>query len=203
MTFGAVKRLDPGRPGAQSGPAIHHAPEVTMPLYEINGRTPTIGEGTWIAPSAEIIGDVRIGSRCYVGFGAIIRGDYGTVTIGDETAVEEGVTIHARPDEKTEIGTRVTLGHMAMVHNCTISDFAVIGMKATVSDYAVVGRWAFVGEHALVVNRKTVPDGKIYAGVPAKEIGDVQEQHREAWSFFKQKYVDLTELYRTSFRRID
>ncbi len=68
-----------------------------MPLYEINNRRPEIGEGTWIAPSAELIGDVRVGKNCYIGFGAILRGDYGTIFIGDESAIEEGVTIHARP----------------------------------------------------------------------------------------------------------
>lgn len=68
-----------------------------MPLYEINDRKPVIGEGTWIAPSAQIIGDTRIGSRCYIGFGAIIQGDYGTIIIGDESAIEELCMIHARP----------------------------------------------------------------------------------------------------------
>lgn len=74
-----------------------------MPLYEINNRRPQVGEGSWIAPSAEVIGDVRIGKNCYIGFGAIIRGDYGTIFIGDESAIEEGVTIHARPMDKVEV----------------------------------------------------------------------------------------------------
>lgn len=177
--------------------------EKGMPLYEVNQRKPVIGEGTWIAPSAEIIGDVRIGSNCYIGFGAILRGDYGTIIIGDETAVEEGVTIHARPMQKAEIGRRVTIGHNAMLHNCMIHDLAVIGMSSTVSDNSVVGEWAIVGEHALVPNRMEVPPGKIYAGVPASEIGDVKERHREMWSLGKQVYVDLTTQYRETFRRID
>ena len=174
-----------------------------MPLYEINGRKPSVGEGTWIAPSAEIIGDVRIGKDCYIGFGAILRGDYGTIIIGDETAVEEGVTIHARPGQSAEIGRRVTVGHNAMIHNCTVDDFAVIGMSATVSDNAVVGEWAIVGEHALIPNRMEVPAGKIYGGVPAAEIGDVKERHREMWTQGKQIYVDLTSQYRDTFRRVD
>ncbi|TAL31029.1 MAG: gamma carbonic anhydrase family protein [Spirochaetes bacterium] len=174
-----------------------------MPIYEVNNRRPRIGEGTWIAPSAEIIGDVTIGKNCYVGFGAIIRGDYGTITIGDETAVEEGVTIHARPFDKTDIGTRVTIGHMAMIHNCTIHDFAVIGMLSVISDYSTVGEWAIIGEHSLVVNRQVVPGAKVYAGAPAKEKGDVQQKHRDVWNLGKQIYVDLTSQYRESFRRID
>lgn len=174
-----------------------------MPLYEINNRRPQVGEGSWIAPSAEVIGDVRIGKNCYIGFGAIIRGDYGTIFIGDESAIEEGVTIHARPMDKAEIGKRVTVGHNAMLHTCTLKDSCVIGMMATITDYSVVGEWAIIGEHALVVNRMNVPDNKIYAGVPAKEIGDVQDKHRQTWELGKQVYVDLTAQYRSSFRRID
>lgn len=177
--------------------------EEHMPLYEINKRRPRVGEGTWIAPTAQVIGDVRIGRNCYIGFGAIIRGDYGTITIGDETAVEEAVTIHARPFDKADIGRRVTIGHMAMIHNCTIKDLAVIGMGSTISDYSTVGEWAIIGEHALVVNKMNVPDYKIYAGVPAKEIGEVQEKHMQTWEFGKQIYVDLTEQYRHTLRRID
>lgn len=174
-----------------------------MPLYEINDRKPVIGEGTWIAPSAQIIGDVRIGSRCYIGFGAIIRGDYGTIIIGDESAIEELCMIHARPMQLVTIGRRVTVGHMVMIHGATIMDNAVIGMHATVSDNAEVGEWAIVAEHALVVNKQRIPAYKIYGGVPAKEIGDVQQKHKDIWDAGKQVYVDLTYQYQQSFRKID
>ena len=83
-----------------------------MPLYEFNGKKPSVGEGTWIAPSAEIIGDVTIGKNCYIGFGAIIRGDFGPIEIGNESAIEESVNIHTA--ERVKIGNRVIVGHMAM-----------------------------------------------------------------------------------------
>ncbi len=174
-----------------------------MPLYEINDRKPVIGEGTWIAPSAQIIGDVRIGSRCYIGFGAIIRGDYGTIIIGDESAIEELCMIHARPMQLVTIGRRVTVGHMVMIHGATIMDNAVIGMHATVSDNAEVGEWAIVAEHALVVNKQRIPAYKIYGGVTDKEIGDVQQKHKDIWDAGKQVYVDLTYQYPQSFHKID
>ncbi len=174
-----------------------------MPLYEINGRKPVVGEGTWIAPSAEIIGDVRIGKRCYIGFGAIIRGDYGTIIIGDQTAIEETCMIHARPMQVVQIGNRVTVGHMVMIHGSTIMDNAVIGMHATLSDNAEIGEWAIVAEHALVVNKQKIPGYKVYGGVPAKEIGDVTQKHMDIWNAGKQVYVDLTYQYPQSFKRID
>ena len=99
-----------------------------MPIYEIDGKRPQVGIGTWVAPNAEIIGDVEIGENYYIGFGAIIRGDFGKIRIGNESLVEECVVIHTT--ELTEIGNKVIIGHMAMIHDATIHDGAVIGMKA-------------------------------------------------------------------------
>lgn len=174
-----------------------------MPLYEINARRPQIGEGTWIAPSAEIIGDVRIGKNCYIGFGAIIRGDYGTITIGDESAIEEAAVIHARPMQRADIGYRVTVGHMALIHNATVKDWAVIGMHAVVTDYSEVGEWAIIAEHSLVKRKQVIPAGQIYGGSPAALIGPVEERHRQEWTLGKQVYVDLTSQYRSWFIRLD
>lgn len=168
-----------------------------MPIYRIKDRTPIIAEGAWVAPSAEIIGDVHIGKNCYIGWGAILRGDYGTIIIGDETAIEEGVIVHARPLNKTEFGTRVTVGHGAMIHNAVIRDFATIGMRATISDFSEVGEWALVAEQALVTRKQIIPPGKVYAGVPARELGDMKEQTRTEWTWAKQLYVDLAKQYRT------
>lgn len=173
-----------------------------MTWYAINDRVPSIGQGSWIAPSADIIGDVRIGNNCYIGWGAVLRGDYGTIIIGDETAVEEGVIIHARPFDTTLIGKRVTLGHVAMIHNATIHDFAIIGMKAMVSDFAEVGEWALVAEQALVTRRQIIPPNKIYAGVPSREIGELQDKHRTEWGLAKQLYVDLAGRYSQECRII-
>ncbi len=184
-----------------------------MPVYEINGRRPIIGENTWIAPTAELIGDVRIGDNCYIGFGAILRGDYGTIIVGNETAIEEGVMIHARPAGETVLGKCVTVGHMAMLHNTTIQDYAVIGMHSTISDFSEIGQWAIIGEHSLVKRHQIVPEEKIYAGVPSEEKGDVMEKNKEEWTLGKKVYfnmvqqyrdglVDLTELYYVKMGRL-
>jgi len=173
-----------------------------MPIFEVNNRRPVIDDSAWIAPTAEIIGDVRIGKNCYIGFGAILRGDYGTIIIGDESAVEEGVMIHARPLGTAEIGRRVTIGHMALIHNAKVNDFAVLGMKSTISDFSEIGEWAIVAEHSLIKRKQVVPDYKIYAGVPAVEKGDIEERHKTEWELGKQVYVDLTKQYRNTLKRI-
>ena len=117
-----------------------------MAIYQLEDRIPKIGENNFIADSAEIIGDVVIGNNCYIGHGARIRGDYGSIEIGDYSIVEDNCVIHARPEDKCAIGKHVTIGHGVVIHNATILDWAMIGMGAIVSDYAKVGEWGVVGE---------------------------------------------------------
>jgi phenylacetic acid degradation protein len=175
-----------------------------MALFAYRGVRPVIGSDCYIADSAEVIGNVVIGSGVYVGPGAKIRGDYGTIRIGDGTAVEENCVVHARPGEVCTIGCRVTLGHMCIIHNAAlIDDDAVIGMGSIVSDWARVGAWAVIAEGGLVKNRQEIPGGTIAAGVPVRVIGDVSPEYKKAWTGFKQVYVDLARTYRADIKRID
>src|SRR4030042_6453190 len=119
-----------------------------MAVYEFENRSPSMGSGTFVHPSADIIGAVTIGRDCWIGPGARLRGDYGEIVIGDGTAVEDNSIIHARPGERTAIGARVTLGHGCIIHTATVGNYAVVGMGAVVSDWAVLGEWAVVGEGA-------------------------------------------------------
>ena len=162
-----------------------------MTVYEFEGKIPKIGTGSYIYDEATVIGDVTIGDNVYVGAGAVIRGDYGTIVIGDGTAVEENCVLHARPGEILTIGKNVTIGHGAILHNCTIDDLAVIGMGAIVSDYAHVGEWAVVGEGAVVKNKSEIPASMIAVGIPAKIIAEVNEEYKEQWLKFKKIYWEL------------
>jgi carbonic anhydrase/acetyltransferase-like protein (isoleucine patch superfamily) len=171
-----------------------------MAIFEFNGRVPQVGEGTWISPSAEIIGDVRIGKNCWIGPCAVIRGDFGTIIIGDETAVEDGVVIHT-PSIIT-IGQQVTIGHLATVHGSIIKDYAVIGMNATLADNAQVGCWSIVAEHSLVKKNQVVPDYKLYAGSPAVEKGDINQTYKDVMQAGKQMYVELVKQYQNTLKKI-
>ena len=166
-----------------------------MGIYAFEDRHPHIAPTAYVSPTAQIIGDVAIGERCYIGHGAILRGDYGSIQIGDETAIEEGVIIHARPDDWTRIGKRVTVGHGAMVHNATIRDEAVIGMRAVISDFSDVGIGAIIGEMGLVRNGQTIPPHKVAVGVPVKVVGDVEERHSDMTRWAKELYVALAAKY--------
>jgi carbonic anhydrase/acetyltransferase-like protein (isoleucine patch superfamily) len=170
-------------------------------LYEFDGRTPVISSEAYVSDLATVIGDVVIAENCYIGHGAILRGDYGRIEIGPGTAVEEGVIIHAPPEHVSHIGRKVTLGHGAVIHGNRIEDFAVIGMGAILSIWSEVGEWAIVAEGAVVKLRQIIPDRVVAAGNPASIIRDVSNQDQELWNYGKQLYIDLAAKYlRTGLR---
>lgn len=174
-----------------------------MGIYSFEGRTPSIGRGSFVFETATVVGDVILGEDVYVGPGAVVRGDYGKIIVGDRTSIEENVVIHARPGDITTIGKDVTLGHGCIIHNCTIEDLAVIGMGAVVSDFSRVGRWAFVAEGSVVKTRSEVEPEMIVAGIPAvpkKKIGDGL---KEMWTGFKAIYPDLARRYPEGLKRLD
>jgi carbonic anhydrase/acetyltransferase-like protein (isoleucine patch superfamily) len=166
-----------------------------MAIYAFEDRRPDIAATAYVSPTAQVIGEVTIGERCYIGHGAILRGDYGSIEIGDETAIEEGVIIHARPDDWTRIGRRVTVGHGAMVHNATIRDEAVIGMRAVISDFSEVGTGAIIGEMGLVRNGQRIPARKVALGIPVNVVGDVEDRHGDMTHWAKDLYVALSAKY--------
>lgn len=173
-----------------------------MPIYAFEQRRPAISETAYIAPTAVIVGDVTIGESCYVGHGAILRGDYGRIVIGNASAIEEGAIVHARPGDETVIGDRVTVGHGAMIHNARIGDGATIGMRAVVSDFSVVGEGALIGEQALVRRGQEVPPQAIAVGIPARVIGEVGPDQADMMVWAKEVYVDLARRYPLALKEI-
>ncbi|MBC2716346.1 MAG: gamma carbonic anhydrase family protein [Desulfobacteraceae bacterium] len=171
-----------------------------MPLYEFNNLKPTVGAGTWIAPSAEIIGNVTIGKNCYIGFGAVIRGDFGPIIIGNESLIEENVVIHTATC--TEIGNRVIVGHMAMIHDAIIKDGSLVGMKAMICEGVVIGEGSIIAEQTLVIKNQQIPPGKIYAGSPAELKKEVSEHHREMLHLGVQAYIELIQLYHQTLKPV-
>jgi len=164
-------------------------------LYKFEGRQPTIGKDTYISELAQVIGDVVIGDNCYIGHSAILRGDYGHIVIGDGTAVEEGVIIHAPPDHHNRIGKWVTLGHGAIVHGNFIGDEAVIGMGAVLSIFSEIGDGSIIAEGSQVKWNQVIPPHVVAAGNPATVKREVNASDREIWNYGKQLYVDLAKRY--------
>ena len=173
-------------------------------LYSFRNRKPRIGKETYISEHALVIGDVRIGDNCYIGHGAILRGDYGSIEIGSGTAVEEGVLMHAPPDDTCRVGEKVTIGHGAIVHARSVGDFAAIGMGAVVSVYAEVGGETIIAEGSIVKMRQRIPPGVVAGGNPAKVLRKMTDEEKRGWEDVKRLYIDLAKEYlQNGMQRID
>ena len=174
-----------------------------MAIYEFEGRRPRLGLGAYVHPSADVIGDVSVGDGCWIGPGARLRGDYGSIRIGNGTSIEDNCVVHARPGESTSIGQHVTIGHSAIIHNATVHDHAVIGMGSVVSDWAVIGEWSVVAEGAVVKQGQQVPPACIAVGIPAKLLEkQVGEEYKAEWSRFKAIYTDLARRYPDGLKEV-
>jgi carbonic anhydrase/acetyltransferase-like protein (isoleucine patch superfamily) len=173
-------------------------------FYSFRNREPRIGRETYVSEHAFLIGDVKIGDNCYIGHGAILRGDYGSIEIGSGTAVEEGVVIHAPPNDTCRIGKKVTIGHGAIVHSSSIGNFAVIGMGAVVSMNTEVGEEAIIAEGSVVKMKQKVPSGVVVGGNPAKKVREITDEDKRFWDWGKQIYIELAREYiQNGMKRLD
>ena len=150
-----------------------------MPLYSLGDLKPLLGEGAWAAPSADLIGDVRLGARASVWFGAVLRGDNTPLILGDETNFQDGSIGHSDADFPLTIGARVTVGHQAILHGCTISDDCLIGMGARILNGAMIEPECIVGAGALITEGKHFDRGSLIVGVPARTVRQVTDAERQ------------------------
>ena len=166
-----------------------------MSLYSFEGKSPEVSPKTYISPAAHLIGDVHVDHDCWIGPGAVIRADFGTIRIGAYSAVEENCVIHCMPDRVCSIGRYVTLGHGAMIHCRLIEDYASVGMGTVVSMDAVLRTWCVVGEGSLVKARQEIPAESIAVGSPARVIKRLEGAAKEYWVEGKEIYADLARRY--------
>ena len=139
-----------------------------MPLYSIGDLRPQLGPSAWAAPSADLIGDVRLGEHASVWFGAVIRADNTPILIGEDSNVQDGAIGHTDPGFPLTIGARVTVGHQAILHGCTLKDDCLVGMGARILNGAVIESECLIGAGALITEGKTFPAGSLIVGAPAR-----------------------------------
>lgn len=168
-----------------------------MPIIKaVNGSHPVIDSTVFIADNATIVGQVTIGAGSSVWFNAIIRGDVNTISIGERTNIQDAAMIHCTYlKAQTTIGNDVSIGHLAIIHGCTIKDHVLIGMRALVMDHAVVEPYCIIAAGALVLENTICESGFIYAGSPAKKIKAISEEQRNLLDKLPQNY----QLYTTWF----
>ena len=153
-------------------------------IKEVRGHTPSIGEGTFVADTAVIVGDVTIGRDSSIWFNAVLRGDVNTITIGDRTNIQDGAVIHTLYDgsphpSQTHIGNDVSVGHNAIIHGGIIGDNCLIGMGAIILDNAEVPSGCIIAAGALVLSDAKLEPDSLYAGIPARKIRTVTPEQRE------------------------
>ena len=148
-----------------------------MPIYSLDNPTPVLpaDNEVWIAPNAHVIGNVRIGRDVGIWFGAVLRGDNELLDIGERTNIQEGALLHTDPGYPLVVGPGATIGHHAIVHDCTIGDNSLIGMGATLLNGVKIGANSLVGAGALVTEGKEFPDGSLIVGAPAKAVRALDE----------------------------
>jgi carbonic anhydrase/acetyltransferase-like protein (isoleucine patch superfamily) len=147
-----------------------------MAVFSIDGIEPDRTSGfSWIAPTASVIGNVKIGSEVGIWFGCVIRGDQEAITIGDRTNIQDNCVFHTDPGFPVTVGKGCTIGHKAMIHGCTIGDNSLIGMGAIVLNGAGIGRNCLIGAGALIPEGKQIPDNSLVMGMPGKVIRQLDE----------------------------
>ena len=171
-----------------------------MPLYGIDGIKPQLGEGSWVAPSADLIGDVRLGNRCSVWFGAVIRADNTPIILGDESNFQDGAIGHSDPGAPLTLGARVTVGHQAILHGCTIEDEALIGMGARILNGAVIGAQCIVGAGALVTEGKVFEPRSLIVGSPARAVRQLSDEQVALLRLSAAHYAERARHYAAALR---
>ena len=150
-----------------------------MAIYEFEGKRPSIGKGSYISPEATIIGDVSLGEGCYVAAGARIRGDWGKITIGAVSNIQENCVIHVYPDCEAVLGPGSHIGHGAILHTVKLAEYVLVGMGAILLDYVNIGKGCLIAAGALVLENTIIPPFKLVAGAPAKIMRDLSETERD------------------------
>jgi carbonic anhydrase/acetyltransferase-like protein (isoleucine patch superfamily) len=164
---------------------------------------PKIHKKAWVAPSADVIGNVKIGRDSSIWFGAVIRGDVHKIRIGKRTSIQDLSMIHVTHHKKkdmsdgnpTIIGNDVTIGHKVMLHGCTVEDGCLIGMNATILDGAIIGKGSIVGAHSLVTQNKTFPPNSLIMGSPAKVVKTLSKDETEKLIKHALQYVKFKNEY--------
>jgi carbonic anhydrase/acetyltransferase-like protein (isoleucine patch superfamily) len=172
-----------------------------MPLYELDGVAPRVDADAFVHPDAVVIGDVAIGPEASVWPHAVLRGDFGTITVGSRSSIQDGTVIHAGPGFPTIIGDGCVIGHLTHLEGCTLEDESLAGSGSVVLHWAVIGHGATVGANAVVPDNMVVPPGALALGVPAKILEGRSNLRMNQLS--AAEYVANAKRYRASLRRLD
>lgn len=173
-----------------------------MAVYQLDDQQPQIAQSAWVADSAQVMGAVTLGDDASIWFGATVRGDTEHITVGEGSNIQDGSVLHADHGMPLQIGRHVTVGHMVMLHGCTIGDESLIGIGAVVLNGAKIGRNCLVGAGSLVTEGKEFPDGSMIMGAPAKVVRQLTPEQIEGLRQSARHYIDNARRFKAGLRKM-
>jgi carbonic anhydrase/acetyltransferase-like protein (isoleucine patch superfamily) len=174
-----------------------------MSIYALGEHTPRFGEGCWVAHNAAVVGAVEAGRNVNIWYNVVIRGDNDPITIGDNTNIQDGSILHTDEGVPLHIGAEVTVGHMAMLHGCTVGDGSLIGINAVVLNRAVIGKDCIIGAKSLIPEGKVIPDRSLVVGSPGRVIRELTDDDIASLRANAAHYVDNARRYEAELHALD
>ena len=165
--------------------------------YRLSGnKMSSVGADFWIAPSADVIGRVNLAKNVSIWWQAVLRADNEPINIGENTNIQDGCVLHTDPGFPINIGANVSVGHMVMLHGCTVGDSSLVGIGSIVLNGAKIGKNCLIGANSLIVEGKEIPDNSLVMGSPGKVVKEVSNEQRETLLRNADGYVKRWQLYR-------
>jgi carbonic anhydrase/acetyltransferase-like protein (isoleucine patch superfamily) len=173
-----------------------------MPVFRLGDKQPRLGANAWIAPNATVIGDVQLGANTSIWWNATLRGDNDPITIGDNSNIQDGSVLHTDEGVPLTIGANVTVGHLVMLHGCTIGDGSLIGIGSVVLNRAVIGKGSIVGANTLIPEGKVFPDHALIVGSPGKVVRQLSPEEVAGLQHSAAHYVANAQRYKDTLAPI-
>jgi len=173
-----------------------------MPIYRLGEKIPQLAASVWVAPNATVIGDVHLAENVSIWWNAVLRGDNDPITIGANTNIQDGAALHTDDGIPLTLGRDITVGHLVMLHGCTVGDGSLIGIGSIVLNGALIGKQCLIGAGALIPEGKAIPDRSLVVGSPGRVIRELSDEQiaRIAWS--ARHYVQNAQRYQHSLEEI-
>jgi carbonic anhydrase/acetyltransferase-like protein (isoleucine patch superfamily) len=173
-----------------------------MPVYRLGARSPQLAESAWVADNATIIGDVRLAANTSVWFGAVLRGDNDPISIGANSNIQDGSVLHTDEGVPLSIGEGVTVGHLVMLHGCTVGNDSLIGIKSVILNRAVIGESCIIGANTMIPEGKVIPPRSLVIGSPGKVVRELSDQEVALLKMSAAHYVENARRYRAELERL-
>ena len=173
-----------------------------MAIYELDGKAPVLGQGAWVADSADVMGTVELAENASIWFGAVVRGDTEPIRVGRNSNIQDNSVLHTDRGQPLTIGDNVTVGHQVMLHGCTIGDNTLIGIQAVVLNGSKIGRNCIVGAGSVVTEGKEFPDNSLIIGAPAKVVRTLDDAAAARLAQSALHYVENAHRYARGLKKI-